>query len=288
MPTTPPSSPVRPIDPIAPVLDDSSSPNSSSSVSGVDSVLNPYYLHHTDNTELVLVTQPLTEENYSSWSRSMLIALSIKNKLGFIDGSISRPIGELLPAWIHNNHVVIAWILNSVSKEISSSILFSESARDIWIDLKERFEKSNGPRIFQLKRDLAQLWQNQQSVSLYFTKLKAVWDELIQYRPLCSCSCVSSSPSPTASLALAVQHSAHSSKTMTKSLATTSKGKKERPFCTHCGLFGHTIDRCYKLHGYPPGYRSQNLRSSSQAFAHSASSQTTSGFFSFFSCYVES
>ena len=31
--------------------------------------------------------------------------------------------------------------------------------------------------------------------------------------------------------------------------------KRERPICTHCGFSGHTIDKCYKLHGYPPGYQ---------------------------------
>ncbi|KAG7578260.1 Retrotransposon Copia-like N-terminal [Arabidopsis thaliana x Arabidopsis arenosa] len=30
---------------------------------------------------------------------------------------------------------------------------------------------------------------------------------------------------------------------------------KPRPLCTHCGLLGHTVARCYKLHGYPPGYK---------------------------------
>lgn len=34
--------------------------------------------------------------------------------------------------------------------------------------------------------------------------------------------------------------------------------RRDRPVCTHCGLQGHVIDRCYKLHGYPPGYRSQS------------------------------
>ena len=31
--------------------------------------------------------------------------------------------------------------------------------------------------------------------------------------------------------------------------------KKERPLCTHCNMLGHTVDKCYKLHGYPPGYK---------------------------------
>ena len=33
--------------------------------------------------------------------------------------------------------------------------------------------------------------------------------------------------------------------------------KKERPMCTHCGLLGHTVDKCYKLHGFPPGYKAR-------------------------------
>ena len=33
--------------------------------------------------------------------------------------------------------------------------------------------------------------------------------------------------------------------------------KKDRPFCTHCISLGHTIDHCYKLHGYPLGYKAR-------------------------------
>ena len=28
---------------------------------------------------------------------------------------------------------------------------------------------------------------------------------------------------------------------------------RKRPICTNCGLTGHITDKCYKLHGYPPG-----------------------------------
>ena len=33
--------------------------------------------------------------------------------------------------------------------------------------------------------------------------------------------------------------------------------KKDRPFCTHCNMLGHVIDKCFKLHGYPPGYKNK-------------------------------
>ena len=31
------------------------------------------------------------------------------------------------------------------------------------------------------------------------------------------------------------------------------KKDKEKPTCAHCKIPGHTADKCYKLHGYPPG-----------------------------------
>jgi hypothetical protein len=36
------------------------------------------FLHNGDNPGIILVPQPLTEENYSIWSHSMLVALSAK------------------------------------------------------------------------------------------------------------------------------------------------------------------------------------------------------------------
>ena len=272
----------------------------------------------------------------------MLIALSVKNKLGFVDGSILEPQGtdnNLLNPWIRNNNIVISWILNSVSKEISASIIFAASAREIWLDLRDRFQQKNGPRIFQLRRELMNLRQEQSSVSIYFTKLKTVWEELSNYRPNCSCgkcSCggvknlndhhqmeyimsflmglddsfaqvrgqlLLMDPMPPINrvFSLIVQEeqqrktnfvsdSSNSTSTMAfavKSDVTKSGGsglqhpqnfnsnvskvqKRDRPYCTNCKTLGHTVDRCYKLHGYPPGYKFRN-NSTSNAAAHQVS-----------------
>ena len=35
------------------------------------------------------------------------------------------------------------------------------------------------------------------------------------------------------------------------------KGNK-RPTCTYCGKTGHTVDKCYKKHGFPPGFKFNN------------------------------
>ncbi|MDV3143334.1 MAG: hypothetical protein Q8761_02750 [Sweet potato little leaf phytoplasma] len=41
------------------------------------------------------------------------------------------------------------------------------------------------------------------------------------------------------------------------------KKEGQRPVCSHCNVKGHTVDRCYKIHGYPPGYRFNNQRTNS-------------------------
>jgi hypothetical protein len=207
--------------------------------------------------------------------------------------------------------MVLSWILNSVSQEISSSIIYIKPAQEMWDDIMERFSQSNGPRIFQLQKAISALSQNNNSVSSYYTSLKGLWDELNNYRPLPLCSCGTSrtvldyqhqeyvfqflmglnesfshirgqillmDPLPpinkifsmivqeerqreiTSTFFAPLNHApaAMASKyTPSRTQGSKPQGftRKERPLCTHCGLLGHTIEKCYKLHGYPPGYK---------------------------------
>jgi hypothetical protein len=63
--------------------------SSNSTISTMDS--NPLYLHHGDSPGSILVTQLLTGDNYYTWSRSMFMALTAKNKLQFINGALPKP-----------------------------------------------------------------------------------------------------------------------------------------------------------------------------------------------------
>ncbi len=59
---------------------------------------NPCHLHNGDNPGIMLVTQPLNGDNYQTWSRSMLMALTAKNKEGFVNGSI-EPLNPSAPCY---------------------------------------------------------------------------------------------------------------------------------------------------------------------------------------------
>jgi hypothetical protein len=53
-----------------------------------------YYLHHGDSPGAILVSQTLIGDNYHTWSRSMVMALTAKNKIGFVNGVIVQPQDE--------------------------------------------------------------------------------------------------------------------------------------------------------------------------------------------------
>lgn len=139
--------------------------------------INLYRLETSDNPGTVLVTELLTIENYATWSQSMLRALRAKNKLGFINGTLSKPNDvddPLFDFWARCNDMIISWIQNSISNQLCSSVVFVDNAKEIWDELKECFTQQNGPRIYELKKALSNLLQKADSVSVYYGKLKTL------------------------------------------------------------------------------------------------------------------
>ena len=57
-----------------------------------------YALTFGDHPGLVLISQPLTETNYNSSSRSTRMVLNSKRKFSFIDGSIPKPPPNIDPS----------------------------------------------------------------------------------------------------------------------------------------------------------------------------------------------
>ena len=43
-----------------------------------------------------------------------------------------------------------------------------------------------------------------------------------------------------------------------KKFKNSNTGK--RPTCSFCGIDDHSVDKCYKKHGYPPGYKFTNRK----------------------------
>ncbi|KAM1114116.1 hypothetical protein TB1_046048 [Malus domestica] len=170
--------------------DDTSRKPETKSIETLLDVSDLYSIHHSDHPNIVLVSKLVEGDNYSTWSRAMRIGLSAKNKIGFVEGTVKSPSPTYakFPLWQRCNDMVLAWILNSVHSDIASSIVHNSSVAEAWNDLKERFSQGNDSRIYQIKREIIEHRQGQQSISNYYTKLKALWDELSSYSKEATCT----------------------------------------------------------------------------------------------------
>lgn len=83
----------------------------------------PYFLHPTD-TGLKIVSTIYDGVGFKGWKWAVTIALSGKNKLGFIDGSIKRSTTNEghAKAWDRVNDIVIGWLLNAMNEKIAQSV----------------------------------------------------------------------------------------------------------------------------------------------------------------------
>ncbi|XP_075098944.1 uncharacterized protein LOC142175843 [Nicotiana tabacum] len=86
----------------------------------------------------VISCEQLTEtENYALWSRSMKIGLIGTSKLGFVDGRCTKDKFDrsLYELWEKCNVIFLSWIMNVVSKELLSGIMYKSSVHkltDLW------------------------------------------------------------------------------------------------------------------------------------------------------------
>ncbi|XP_056688658.1 uncharacterized protein [Spinacia oleracea] len=283
-----------------------------------DSSLNPnsaYYLSNNDLNTSKLVNIVFDGKCFNDWKRSMVIALSARNKLSFVDGTMNQPaVGSVnFRIWNRCNDLVISWMLGSLEVSIARSVLYLKTAREIWLDLEERF--------------------------FFFTKIKLLWDQLDGLDPLPSCVCTGCSctltqkllksqqdqrliqflmklnqkydhskstilmmsPLPTISKAYGLllqeeqQKEVNSNRThnMESTVFTASKFTDNRPYkstyasnsgnfgvqnassgnqqrnftysrnnlyCEHCKMKNHTVDKCWKLHGYPKDFKGRGKR----------------------------
>ncbi|XP_076942039.1 uncharacterized protein LOC143611775 [Bidens hawaiensis] len=85
--------------------------------------------------------------------------------------------------------MVISWILNTLTRDISYSVLYAETAQILWNDLNSRYGKENGAKFYQLQKNLCQIIQGSSDIAAYFTKMKSNWDELNANNTIPSCKC---------------------------------------------------------------------------------------------------
>jgi hypothetical protein len=68
-------------------------------------------------------------------------------------------------------------------------VIYITSSEAMWKDLKDRYSQRNGLRVFQLQKTISVVAQENSIESQYFTRIKTLWEELNNYRPISICNC---------------------------------------------------------------------------------------------------
>ncbi|GJW66052.1 putative reverse transcriptase, RNA-dependent DNA polymerase, LTR copia-type gag-polypeptide [Tanacetum coccineum] len=105
-------------------------------------------------------------DNYGTWKRSMLIALSAKNKLKLINDKYDEPpvSSDLRAYWERANAMLISWILNTVSEHIDVHM------------------------IYQIANEIVELKKSNYTIEVYYHKLKGLWDKIYAIEASYACT----------------------------------------------------------------------------------------------------
>ncbi|XP_019237807.1 PREDICTED: uncharacterized protein LOC109217959 [Nicotiana attenuata] len=232
----------------------------------------PLYMHPSESAGSMLVRIPFDGTEYRSWKRGVLRSLSVKNKVGFITGKCQKlVIGYVtFDQWERCDDMVTSWILNSLSKDLADNLQYVNDAKELWQELEDRYDQTNGAKLYQLQKKINDLSQGTLDITGYYTKIKKLWEELnaLNAHAQCSCQCIygaKASIQKTEQDKRLVQFLTGLNEvyTVVRGSGNNSHGRgymgnRPRPFCDFCKRPGHIKDKCYKIHGYPQNMKYNN------------------------------
>ncbi|KAH6813511.1 xylem NAC domain 1 [Perilla frutescens var. frutescens] len=243
------------------------------------------YIAPSEHSGMCLTADSFDGRNFHIWCRAVKRGLISRNKLRIINSSIPPPRADSVDymQWLKVDYLVFNWISNSMNKEIARGFQHLDTSSQLWDELYKRFGSRNGPRLYQLRREIATYSQQNQSVMLYFNNLTSLWDDLALLKNSRVCTCEAAADATTDleeehlmqflmglqdcyetinvsnHLAGGIDHTAlysnqkpYRGEPYKKRL---SKEEKAKLRCEHCGGSGHVKSDCFDLIGVPEWYK---------------------------------
>ncbi|GAU39772.1 hypothetical protein TSUD_220160 [Trifolium subterraneum] len=136
---------------------------------------------HHENHPVQITTIRMNGGNYFRWSRSVRMYLRGKGMIGYITGDKKQPDkkGAGFDTWDAENSMVMTWLVNSMTEEISANYLCYDTAKDLWDNVSQMYsDLENQSQVYELTLQLGKIQQGEDSVTKYFNCLKRIWQDL--------------------------------------------------------------------------------------------------------------
>ncbi|EOA32422.1 hypothetical protein CARUB_v10015696mg, partial [Capsella rubella] len=135
-----------------------------------------YQLAANENPGAIIAHVHFNGDNFDEWAQTVRTALRVKKKFGFVDGSVTEPNKEEAEYedWVSAKSMTLG---------------NKEDPAELWKEIKDRFCEGNGPRIQEIKAELALCRQGYMRVIDYYGKLQVLWEDLSNYETPVVCNC---------------------------------------------------------------------------------------------------
>lgn len=147
----------------------------------------PALPENSNHTSLQITTHKLNGKNFLKWSRSVLMVVRGKGKLGYLDGKIPMPkeTDPSYPEWEAQNSMVMAWLIHSMEDNIADTYILFPTAKRIWDAVTLAYsDLKNSSQVFELRNRAKNLRQGENDVTQYYNELTKLWQELDLFRVL--------------------------------------------------------------------------------------------------------
>ncbi|KAH9650422.1 protein kinase domain-containing protein [Citrus sinensis] len=212
-----------------------------------------FLVHPSDSQTAVLVSPLLTSDNYGTWVRAMTMALRAKNKLGFVDGTISKPDDDEDDGgrWQRCNDLALWDELNSLQQVGPCTCANAKTVNQL----------QQLDRAMEFLQDLHDRYAATRSQILLmdpFPNANKIYSLVRQEEKQQDLHAIGGSPE--AATLTTQSRTSFGNRNWNNNSAVDNKGGNlnangGRPSCEHCGKLGHTKQKCFKLNGYPPNCR---------------------------------
>ncbi|GAV56850.1 UBN2_3 domain-containing protein [Cephalotus follicularis] len=115
---------------------------------------NPQSVTPLENNLLTITGHKFNGNNYNQWSHSVMIFIYGKGKDDYITGTAISPeeSSARYRMWKAENHMVMSWLLNSMTIKMGENFMYYQIAKEIWDATRETYSnKDNTSAIFEIK-----------------------------------------------------------------------------------------------------------------------------------------
>ncbi|KAK1651002.1 hypothetical protein QYE76_068807 [Lolium multiflorum] len=141
-----------------------------------------------------LITVKLSPQNHLFWRAQVVSHLRSNLLHGYVDGTFPCPSATItvakegggnssepnpgFAAWIQQDQAILSAFLSSSTIEVGAMIMFATTSREAWKTIEGSFASQSTARSMQIRDQMRDMEKLDQSVAVYYNKLKSLSDTL--------------------------------------------------------------------------------------------------------------